>query len=275
MRSTRRAPSRCRSLLTGDALGALSKLVARMVRHFLQTAHAGKPRTPPRHACEGRHRTSIGTPAARPARRAKGFRLPLAAELLSLCVATRTQDACANSEAGPKGAGQDARSKEKDNQRERPPRLALAAHRATAPALPQLGHPCPRHGRQVREPGPGFSNGHRATAPALPQLRHPCRRLSVRKGTDIPVGSRCAACRPRLTAAQGPRVEQRTILARTRCATAARWRERVALGVGWNFAWGERLLSANSKHPPFQAGCRNAAGHEQQDGSLADMPNSR
>ena len=243
MRSTRRAPSRCRSLLTGDALGALSKLVARMVRHFLQTAHAGKPRTPPRHACEGRHRTSIGTPAARPARRAKGFRLPLAAELLSLCVATRTQDACANSEAGPKGAGQDARSKEKDNQRERPPRLALAAHRATAPALPQL--------------------------------RHPCRRLSVRKGTDIPVGSRCAACRPRLTAAQGPRVEQRTILARTRCATAARWRERVALGVGWNFAWGERLLSANSKHPPFQAGCRNAAGHEQQDGSLADMPNSR
>jgi len=27
--------------------------------------------------------------------------------------------------------------------------------------------------------------------------------LPVRKGTDIPVGSRCAACRPRLTAAQG------------------------------------------------------------------------
>jgi hypothetical protein len=39
--------------------------------------------------------------------------------------------------------------------------------------------------------------------------------LPVRKGTDIPVGSRCAACRPRLTAAQGPRVEQRAILART------------------------------------------------------------
>jgi hypothetical protein len=35
----------------------------------------------------------------------KSFRLPSAAELLSLCVA-----------------------KEKDNQRERPPRLALAAH---------------------------------------------------------------------------------------------------------------------------------------------------
>jgi len=56
-------------------------------------------------------------------------------------------------------------------------------------ALP--GHPA----RQVCEPGPGFSTGRRATAPALPQLRHPCRRLSGRKGTDIPVGSRWAACR--------------------------------------------------------------------------------
>ena len=36
--------------------------------------------------------------------------------------------------------------------------------------------------------------------------------------------SPCGACRPHLTAAQGPRVEQRTILARTRCATAQRWR---------------------------------------------------
>jgi len=39
--------------------------------------------------------------------------------------------------------------------------------------------------------------------------------LPWRKGADIPVDSRCAACRPRLTAAQGPRVEQRAILART------------------------------------------------------------
>jgi hypothetical protein len=39
--------------------------------------------------------------------------------------------------------------------------------------------------------------------------------LPVRKGADIHVDSRCAACRPRLTAAQGPRVEQRAILART------------------------------------------------------------
>jgi hypothetical protein len=46
--------------------------------------------------------------------------------------------------------------------------------------------------------------------------------LPWRKGVDIPVDSRCAACRPRLTAAQGPRVEQRAILARTRYAIAAR-----------------------------------------------------
>jgi hypothetical protein len=39
--------------------------------------------------------------------------------------------------------------------------------------------------------------------------------LPVRKGVDILVDSRYAACRPRLTAAQGPRVEQRAILART------------------------------------------------------------
>ena len=49
--------------------------------------------------------------------------------------------------------------------------------------------------------------------------------LPVRKGTDIPVGSRCAACRPQLTAAQGPRVEQRAILARTRYATTVWLRE--------------------------------------------------
>ena len=40
--------------------------------------------------------------------------------------------------------------------------------------------------------------------------------LPVRKGIDILVDAHCAACRPRLTAAQGPRVEQRAILARTR-----------------------------------------------------------
>ena len=62
----------------------------------------------------------------------------------------------ANGEAGPKGGGQDARSKEKDNQREKPPRLAL------------VGHPA----QQVREPGPGFSTGHPALAK---RSRHPCR----------------------------------------------------------------------------------------------------
>src|SRR6185312_7966404 len=64
------------------------------------------------------------------------------------------------------------RGQEKSNQKRRPPRLALAGHRATAPALPQLGHPCPRHARQVREPGPGFSTGHPALAK---RSRHPCR----------------------------------------------------------------------------------------------------
>jgi len=44
--------------------------------------------------------------------------------------------------------------------------------------------------------------------------------LPWRKGIGIvPIPLR--ACRPQLTAAQGP-VEQRAILARTRCATAAR-----------------------------------------------------
>ena len=45
------------------------------------------------------------------------------------------------------------------NPRERPPRLALSGHRATVPALPPLGHPCPRHARKVREGRPGFSAG--------------------------------------------------------------------------------------------------------------------
>ena len=114
--------------------------------------------------------------------RAKSFRSPVEAELLLFCLSTCTQDACANSEASPKGEGQDARSK---------------------------------------------------------------REVTKRKRVDIPVDSRCAACRPRLTAAQGPRVEQRAIgqlllrclnsgihalaMARTRCATAARLQEPAVL----------------------------------------------
>jgi hypothetical protein len=92
-------------------------------------------------------------------------RLQLAEQELSSACGSRVTfslraHACAgahaNGEAGPKGGGQDARSKEKDNQRERPPRLALA------------GHPA----RQVREPWPGFSTGHPALAK---RSRHPCR----------------------------------------------------------------------------------------------------
>jgi hypothetical protein len=63
-------------------------------------------------------------------------------------------------------------------------------------------------GRAFRQHIPVLTkrNRLRATAPALPQLRHPCRRHA---------DSRYAACRPRLTAAQRPRVERRAIVART------------------------------------------------------------
>ena len=96
--------------------------------------------------------------------RAKSFRAPLAPELLSLCVA-----------------------KEK--------------------VTKEKGHPAWRlpgivPGKSVSQ-GRAFRAGIGQLRPALPPLRHPCRRLPARKGTDIPVGSRCAACRPRLTAAQG------------------------------------------------------------------------
>jgi len=70
--------------------------------------------------------------------------------------------------------------------------------------------------------------------------------LPWRKGIDILVDARYAACRPRLTAAQGPRVEQRAILARTRYATAPRLREQKASSGGRLFEWGGSLLSAKS-----------------------------
>ncbi len=105
----------------------------------------------------------------------------------------------ANGEAGPKGGGQDARSKEKDNQRERPPRLALVGHRATSPALPQLEHPCPRL------PGKSVSRG-RAFRQHIHVLakrhRHPCR--CPLRGLSSPTHRRT-----------GAPVEQRAILART------------------------------------------------------------
>ena len=78
---------------------------------------------------------------------------------------------------------------------------------------PKRGHPASAlsgpPARKVRESGPGFSSG----------------LLPARKGVAILGNARYAACRPRLAAAEGPRVEQWAIPARTRCATAARLRE--------------------------------------------------
>gem|GEM_PF-4026052 len=58
------------------------------------------------------------------------------------------------------------------------------------------------------------------------------------------------ACRPRLTAAQGPRVEQRAILARIRCARCA----------------GERAKLETVRPSPYRARCNwvitsNPIGH--------------
>jgi hypothetical protein len=67
----------------------------------------------------------------------------------------------------------------------------------------EKGHPAwrlpPIHGRQVREPGPGFSNGHPARAK---RSRHPCR-LPLR-GLSTPTHRRT-----------GAPVEQRAVQART------------------------------------------------------------
>jgi hypothetical protein len=98
------------------------------------------------------------------------------------------------------------RGQEKSNQKRRPPRLALAG----------------------LLPGKSVSRGRAFRQGILPW----------RKGIGIHADARCAACRPRLTAAQGPRVEQRAILVRTRYATAARLRELEALGAGWIFRLG-------------------------------------
>jgi hypothetical protein len=69
----------------------------------------------------------------------------------------------------------------RSNQEKGYPAYAPRGHSATAPALPYLGHPCPRHARQVREAGPGFSTG----------------LLSWRKGTGVlPVPLRALSSRP-------------------------------------------------------------------------------
>ncbi len=65
------------------------------------------------------------------------------------------------------------------------------------------------------------------------------------KRSRPPVDSRCAACRPRLTAAQGPRVEQRAIVARTlqKCQvnnqsnSGATLRLRLWLWLFWLWLW--------------------------------------
>jgi hypothetical protein len=64
---------------------------------------------------------------------AKSDRAPMAPESLSLCVL-----------------------KEKVTKEKEHPAYALCGHRATAPALPQLGHPCPRGARKVRGWVAGF-----------------------------------------------------------------------------------------------------------------------
>jgi hypothetical protein len=127
----------------------------------------------------------------------KSFRLPAAAELLS----------CATVGAHPV---RDARAAFKAKSGRSPSATeSLSLCVAKEKVTKEKGHPA------WRLPGIG------QPLPALPPLRHPCRRLPgksvsrgrafrtgilpVRKGVDIPVDSRCAACRPRLTAAQGPR----------------------------------------------------------------------
>jgi hypothetical protein len=102
----------------------------------------------------------------------------------------------ANSEAGPKGEGQDARSKEKATL------LGACRARATAPAMPQLGHPCPR------QPGKSVSRGRafrqHIGQPLLRCLNSGIHAVAVcwRKGVDI-VSTPLRAYRPRLTASQG------------------------------------------------------------------------
>jgi hypothetical protein len=105
----------------------------------------GNPPSPPRHACEGRHRTSAGTPAARLAHRARAFVCLWQPSHFSLAWPRARPERARTAKPARRAEGRMPGVK-KSNQKRRPPRLVLAAHRATAPVLPQLGHPCPRHG---------------------------------------------------------------------------------------------------------------------------------
>ncbi len=73
--------------------------------------------------------------------------------------------------------------------------------------------------------------------------------LPWRKGADIPVGSRCAACRPRLTAAQGLRVEQHAIWRALGTQPLRDCENHWLLALNEHLIWGECLLSAKSGHP--------------------------
>ncbi len=74
----------------------------------------------------------------------KSFRLPAAAELLSLCVATHAQERMRTAKPARRAEG----------------RMPGVKRKITK----EKGHPAwrlpPIHGRQVREPGPGFSTAH-------------------------------------------------------------------------------------------------------------------
>jgi energy-coupling factor transporter ATP-binding protein EcfA2 len=123
------------------------------------------------------------------------------ARVTSLLLVHAHAGACANSEAGPKGVGQDARSKREVTKRKRHP----------AWRLPGIGQPllrCPNSGiHAFAMPGNSVSWG-RAFRQHIPVLA---------KRNRLPADSLYAACRPQLTAAQRSRVKQRTILACTRC----------------------------------------------------------
>ncbi len=190
--------------------------------HLVVPPKAGRSRriSAPRHACEGRHRTSSIMFVAEPAGRARAFvRLRRPSHFLF---------ACANSEAGPKGVGQDARSKEKVTKEKGHP----------AWCLPPIGQPLPRclnsgiHALAVG--GKSVSRGRAFRAGIVP----------ARKGESIHGLARYAASRPRLTAAQGTPVEHgpsgnRSCVASTRASMPSPW---CVLGV-------QPLRGCESKEP--------------------------
>jgi hypothetical protein len=148
----------------GDGCLTTNKTLVSEPDQFFVTLSIGAKSVRPRETGEAHPVSDAFQPAE-----SNSFHTPAEREaLLFCCLSTSHAGACANSAAGTKGGGQDARVKEKYPREKDTP---LGACRAPA--------------RQVRETKPGFLIGHRATAPALPQLRHSCRRLPVRKGTDV------------------------------------------------------------------------------------------